>query len=68
MPLAEQLSVRETVKALNGLEEEGDLHDEHDFGEFEAGGDGIAGKSILTTRVWNPRRRTRLNLIRGPTS
>ena len=47
MPLAEQLSVRETVKALNELEEEGELHDEHDFGEFEVGGEWYCWKIDL---------------------
>jgi len=39
MPLAEQLSVRETVKTLNAFDQKRDPCDEHDFGEFEVGGE-----------------------------
>lgn len=47
MPLAEQLSLRETVKILNALDEEGDSRDEHDFGEFEVGGEWYCWKIDL---------------------
>src|SRR5208283_6089070 len=47
MPLAEQLSVRETVRTLSALDEEGDSCDEHDFGEFEVGGEWYCWKIDL---------------------
>jgi hypothetical protein len=47
MPLAEQLSVRETAETLNGLDEEDDRCDEHDFGEFEVGGEWYCWKIDL---------------------
>ena len=47
MPLAEQLSVRETAETLNALDDEGDSCDEHDFGEFEVGGEWYCWKIDL---------------------
>ena len=47
MPLAEQLSVRETVKTLNALDEEGDSCGERDFGEFEVDGEWYCWKIDL---------------------
>ncbi len=54
MPLAEQLSVRETAKTLNALDEEGDSHDEHDFGEFEVGGEWYCWKIDLDDPALEP--------------
>ena len=54
MPLAEQLSVRETVKTLNALDEEGDSCDEHDFGEFEVGGEWYCWKIDLDDPALEP--------------
>ena len=46
-----QMSVLEAVKTFNAFNQDNDPRGEHDFGAFEVGGEGIAGKSTIATRL-----------------